>query len=160
MTAALPWRETAGRRRARRPPDTARRRREDRGVAAWDGQPCLKVRVAAPPVEGAANDALIAFLAKALDLPRSAVTLIAGDRARVKRLRLAGTGFAARLATLAGAARDAHPPVSYGLETWRAVVFRQQAENKQRTVAHCAHLWPQRRPAANGRVSLTSVDIR
>ena len=50
----------------------------------------LKVRVPAPPVEGAANHALTAFVAKALDLPRSAVTLIAGHRARLKRLRLAG----------------------------------------------------------------------
>lgn len=73
------------------------------GVTLWDGQPCLKVRVAAPPVEGAANDALTAFLAKALGLPRSAVVLVAGERARIKRLRLTGEGLPERLAALAGA---------------------------------------------------------
>lgn len=70
------------------------------GIAELDGQPVLRLRVAAPPVEGAANAALIAFLASALDLPRSAVTLVAGDRARVKRLRLRGPDLAARLAAL------------------------------------------------------------
>jgi uncharacterized protein (TIGR00251 family) len=71
------------------------------GVADWDGQPVLRVRVPAPPVEGAANEALAAFLARALGLPRSAVTLVAGDRARIKRLRLAGEGLAERLSVLA-----------------------------------------------------------
>ena len=59
--------------------------------------------VTAPPVEGAANEALVALLAKCLALPRSAVTLVAGDRARVKRLRLSGDGLAARLSDLVGA---------------------------------------------------------
>ncbi len=62
--------------------------------------PCLKVRVSAPPVEGAANEALASFLAKSLDLPRSAVTLTAGDRARVKRLHLRGEDLAPRLTAL------------------------------------------------------------
>jgi uncharacterized protein (TIGR00251 family) len=70
------------------------------GVAEWDGQPCLKVRVAAPPVEGAANAALIAFLAKSLDLPRSSVTLVGGEQSRVKRLRLQGPDLPGRLAAL------------------------------------------------------------
>jgi uncharacterized protein YggU (UPF0235/DUF167 family) len=48
------------------------------------------VRVRARPVEGRANAALIALLAGALDLPRSRVTLDAGDQARIKRLRLEG----------------------------------------------------------------------
>ncbi len=100
MTAALPWRETADGvdLAVRLTPRGGAARIE--GVAEWDGQPVLRVRVAAPPVEGAANDALVAFLAKALGLPRSAVTLVAGDRARVKRLRLRGTGLAGRLAAL------------------------------------------------------------
>ena len=38
----------------------------------------LKVRLAAAPVEGAANDALLRFLAERLELPRSAVRLEAG----------------------------------------------------------------------------------
>lgn len=55
-----------------------------------DGRPYLKVRVSSPPVEGAANAALIAFLAKALKIPRSAVRVVSGDTARVKRLELDG----------------------------------------------------------------------
>jgi uncharacterized protein len=50
----------------------------------------LKVRVAAPPVEGAANEALIAFLATALRLRRRDIELLSGERSRHKRLRLTG----------------------------------------------------------------------
>lgn len=55
-----------------------------------DGRPYLKVRVASPPVDGAANAALVAFLAKTLKIPRSAVRIAAGDTARLKRLELDG----------------------------------------------------------------------
>lgn len=55
-----------------------------------DGRPYLKVRVSSPPVDGAANAALLAFLAKTLKVPRSAVRLAAGDTARVKRLEIEG----------------------------------------------------------------------
>jgi len=55
-----------------------------------DGRPYLKVRVASPPVDGAANAALLAFLAKTLKIPRSAVRIAAGDTARLKRLALDG----------------------------------------------------------------------
>jgi uncharacterized protein YggU (UPF0235/DUF167 family) len=67
-----------------------------------DGGAHLKLRLAAPPVEGAANAALIAFLAKALDLRKSDITLIAGEQARMKRLALNGDGpeLARRVAAL------------------------------------------------------------
>jgi uncharacterized protein YggU (UPF0235/DUF167 family) len=55
-----------------------------------DGSVVLKVRVRAAPHEGAANDALIRLLAKALRLPRGAVALAAGATARIKRLQLTG----------------------------------------------------------------------
>ncbi|MDR6626494.1 DUF167 family protein [Caulobacter segnis] len=55
-----------------------------------DGRPYLKVRVSSPPVEGAANAALIAFLAKSLKIPRSSVRLASGETARIKRLELDG----------------------------------------------------------------------
>lgn len=54
------------------------------------GRPFLKVRVAAPPVEGAANAALEALLAKALGLPRSAVTVARGQTARLKQVEIEG----------------------------------------------------------------------
>lgn len=54
----------------------------------------LLIRLAAPPVEGAANEALIAFLAKALDVPRRSVTLVRGGTARAKTLDVAGVSDA------------------------------------------------------------------
>ncbi|HET9681722.1 MAG TPA: DUF167 domain-containing protein [Candidatus Limnocylindrales bacterium] len=54
----------------------------DRIDGAADG--VLRCRVAAPPVDGAANDALRQLLADALDLPPSAVRLVAGERGRRK----------------------------------------------------------------------------
>jgi uncharacterized protein (TIGR00251 family) len=50
----------------------------------------LVVRVNAPAVEGAANDALIAFLADALRVPRRAIQIVRGERSRQKRVAIAG----------------------------------------------------------------------
>ena len=50
----------------------------------------LVVRVAAPPVEGAANDALIEFFASAFHVPRRAVHIVSGDRGRQKRVAIEG----------------------------------------------------------------------
>lgn len=47
-------------------------------------------RLAAAPVDGAANSALIVLVAKTFRVPKRAVTLVAGDTARLKRLRIAG----------------------------------------------------------------------
>lgn len=54
-----------------------------------DGQE-LRVRVAAPPVDAAANEALIRFLADELDLPRSAVWLVRGATSRRKQVAIQG----------------------------------------------------------------------
>jgi uncharacterized protein (TIGR00251 family) len=51
-----------------------------------DGQ--LKVRVAAPPVDGAANEELIRGLAKALELPARAIEVLRGQTGRSKQLRV------------------------------------------------------------------------
>jgi uncharacterized protein len=48
----------------------------------------LKVAVTAPPVDAAANDAVIALLARTLGLPQRAVTLVRGQTSRHKLLRL------------------------------------------------------------------------
>jgi len=48
------------------------------------------IRVSAPPVEGAANDALIAYFADALHLPKRAIQIVSGDRGRRKRVAIAG----------------------------------------------------------------------
>jgi len=44
----------------------------------------LKIRVTAPPVDGAANEEIVKVLAKALDVPRSAIRLIGGRVSRDK----------------------------------------------------------------------------
>ena len=51
----------------------------------------LKIRIAAPPVEGAANRELIRFLADELSLPTAAVRIESGEGSRHKRVRLEGT---------------------------------------------------------------------
>jgi uncharacterized protein (TIGR00251 family) len=50
----------------------------------------FKIRLTAPPVDGAANEALVEFLAEALQVSRSAVEIISGHTARDKRISLAG----------------------------------------------------------------------
>ena len=54
------------------------------------GRPVLKLRVSAAASEGAANAAVMALVAKALKVPRSAVRIAAGDTSRVKRLDIEG----------------------------------------------------------------------
>jgi uncharacterized protein (TIGR00251 family) len=54
----------------------------------------LKVHVTAPPVDGAANEALVALVAKALDRPRSAVTIVRGLTGRKKTVRVGGSSRA------------------------------------------------------------------
>jgi uncharacterized protein (TIGR00251 family) len=50
----------------------------------------LKVALTAPPVDGKANEACIEFFAKLLNLPRSSVTIAAGQTSRNKVIRVAG----------------------------------------------------------------------
>ncbi len=50
----------------------------------------LKIRLAAPPVDGAANDALAAFLAERFGVPRRAVRIVAGHASRAKIVELDG----------------------------------------------------------------------
>lgn len=61
------------------------------GVAAdAAGRPVLQMRIAAPPVEGAANVALTAWLAKALGVRKTDVRIASGEHARQKMLEIAG----------------------------------------------------------------------
>ena len=51
----------------------------------------LKVRITAPPVDSAANNALPKFIAKSLGVPPSAASLIRGEKSRNKTLLITGT---------------------------------------------------------------------
>jgi uncharacterized protein (TIGR00251 family) len=50
----------------------------------------LKVKVTAPPVDSAANEAVLSLLAATLDCPRNAVQLVRGATARHKQVRIVG----------------------------------------------------------------------
>jgi len=56
-------------------------------VAGQHGD-ALRIRLAAPPVEGRANAALLRFLADAFDVPVSSVTLLRGEASRKKTVRI------------------------------------------------------------------------
>lgn len=68
-------------------------------VAGLHGE-ALKIRLAAPPVDGKANAALIEFLAQRLDIPRTRIDLISGTSLRHKRLRIHGAMPPAVIAAL------------------------------------------------------------
>jgi hypothetical protein len=55
----------------------------------------LKISLTAPPVEGKANAACIDFIADLLELPRSSITITAGQASRNKVIRIAGLTAAA-----------------------------------------------------------------
>lgn len=61
----------------------------------------LKIRVAAPPVGGAANDELVRFIADRCAIPRTAVFIQSGAEGRHKRLCLKGISARSDLARLA-----------------------------------------------------------
>jgi uncharacterized protein (TIGR00251 family) len=62
------------------------RRNAIEGVA----EGALRVRLAAPPLEGRANDELCRFLAECLNIPRSAVRIVQGERSRRKCVEARG----------------------------------------------------------------------
>lgn len=62
----------------------------------------LRVRVSAPPVEGAANEALIRLLAAELGVARSAIRLVGGAGSRTKLVEVEGPGARAALARWPG----------------------------------------------------------
>ena len=64
--------------------------RASRSALAGERDGALVVRLAAPPVDGRANAALVDFLADTLDLPRRRVLLVHGDTSRQKRVLVEG----------------------------------------------------------------------
>jgi uncharacterized protein (TIGR00251 family) len=77
--------------------------RASRNAIAGTREGALLVRLTAPPVEGAANAALVKLIAKALGLPPSALSVARGARGRDKLLHVTGLS-APRVAVILGAA--------------------------------------------------------
>jgi len=66
------------------------------GVAGLHGDR-LKIRIAAPALDGRANDALVEFVADRLGVPRRSVSVVSGERSRDKLVAVAGDCEPARL---------------------------------------------------------------
>lgn len=74
--------------------------RASRSTMAGERDGRLLVRLSAPPVDGAANAALVEFLAEVLGVPRRSLTIVSGATAREKRVAVAGLGVREVLAAL------------------------------------------------------------
>ena len=76
-----------------------------KGIMDLPDGPALIIAITAPPADGAANAAIIQTLAKALGVAKSAVQILSGDTARIKRVGVTGdaAALAARLSALAAA---------------------------------------------------------
>jgi uncharacterized protein len=77
--------------------------RASRTAIAGEHDGALKVRVAAPPAGGAANEELTRFLARALKVPQREVEIVSGHSSKTKVVRVAGA-VAERLSRLVGGA--------------------------------------------------------
>ncbi|HET9264881.1 MAG TPA: DUF167 domain-containing protein [Vicinamibacterales bacterium] len=64
--------------------------RAGRSGVAGIREGALVVRLAAPPVEGAANEALVAYLAELMGRPRRDVAILSGQKSRTKRVQISG----------------------------------------------------------------------
>jgi uncharacterized protein (TIGR00251 family) len=81
------------------------RANRDEIAGEWEG--ALRIRLAAPPVEGRANEALVRLLAGRLNVPLAAVRIAVGERSRNKRIEIKGVNAAQVQALVA-------PPVVAG----------------------------------------------
>ena len=78
-------------------------------IAGWLGD-CLKVKIRAPALDGRANEALCALLARELGLPKRAVFLVHGDKSRQKLVQIDGLTWAELRARLPDPGRAIPPP--------------------------------------------------
>ncbi len=74
--------------------------RASRDAIEGEYQGALKVRLTAPPVDDRANDALRRLLAERLNVPVSAVRIVAGGKSRTKRVEISGATKAQILALI------------------------------------------------------------
>lgn len=62
------------------------------GILGDGDNSALKIALAAPAIEGRANQVLVCFLSELFDVPRSAVEIVSGVQSRNKVVRIAGVG--------------------------------------------------------------------
>jgi uncharacterized protein (TIGR00251 family) len=74
--------------------------RASRSEVVGEHNGALRVRLAAPPVDGAANEELVRLLARLLEVPRSAIEIKSGHSSKNKQVRVKGVGFSALQDTL------------------------------------------------------------
>ena len=72
------------------------------GLVEADGRPAIAIRLAAPPVDGAANRALLAFLAAELRIPKSTLRILSGESGRLKVVYVARLSSEAVLSWIKG----------------------------------------------------------
>jgi uncharacterized protein YggU (UPF0235/DUF167 family) len=109
---AVPWREEKGAIvvHVRLTPRGGRDQLE--GIETLsDGRAVLKARVRAAPEKGLANAALVELLAGALDVPKSAVSVVSGATSRVKSVRVTGNPTTLRKSLETFASRSSRPAV-------------------------------------------------
>jgi uncharacterized protein (TIGR00251 family) len=79
--------------------------RAKRNAVSGEVGEALKLDLTAPPVEGKANSACIAFLAEVLGVSRSSVTIVAGETSRQKVVRVSGLSAETVRGKISSAAR-------------------------------------------------------
>jgi uncharacterized protein (TIGR00251 family) len=82
--------------------------RASRDAIEGEHQGALKVRLTAPPVEDRANESLCRLLAGRLNVPRSAVRIVAGKKSRMKRILISGVSRAQILSLLGTGQEESH----------------------------------------------------
>jgi uncharacterized protein (TIGR00251 family) len=68
-------------------------------VVGWHGN-AIKIRISSPPVDGAANDELVRFVAELAGVPRASVQIVSGTASRRKRLVVRGVAASFLLSAL------------------------------------------------------------
>lgn len=79
------------------------------GVLGEGEEAALKIALQAPPIEGRANDALIAYLSELLDTPRASIEITAGQHSRNKTILVRGRSAAMIAAVLEGELQKVKP---------------------------------------------------
>ncbi len=75
--------------------------RSSRAAVDGEREGALRVRLTAPPVDGAANKQCVALLAKVLGVPKSALEIVSGIGSRRKRIKIRGGDYSALESLLA-----------------------------------------------------------